>query len=84
MTLGAERRLGDQIARELFRDPDYLDDPVLQAYVEDIWLSLMQAARARGELTPDQDERFAWTVVLGRDRQVNAFALPGGYMGASA
>lgn len=81
MTLGAERRLGDQIARELFRDPDYLDDPVLQAYVEDIWQSLMQAARARGELTPDQDERFAWTVVLGRDRQVNAFALPGGYMG---
>lgn len=81
MTLGAERRLGDQIARELYRDPDYLDDPVLQAYVEDIWLSLMQAARSRGELSPDQDERFAWEVVLGRDRQVNAFALPGGYMG---
>lgn len=81
MTLGAERRLGDQIARELYRDPDYLDDPVLQEYVEGIWQQLMQAARQRGELTPDQDERFAWQVLLGKDRQVNAFALPGGYMG---
>jgi predicted Zn-dependent protease len=81
MTLGAERRLGDQIARELYRDSDYLDDPVLQEYVEGIWRQLMQAARQRGELTPEQDELFAWQVVLGRDRQVNAFALPGGYMG---
>jgi predicted Zn-dependent protease len=81
MTAGAERQLGDQIARELYRDPDYIDDPVLAEYVDDIWQHLLAAARARGELTPELDERFAWTVLLGRDRTINAFALPGGYLG---
>lgn len=81
LTTGEERRLGDSIAKELYRDPDYLDDPVLQEYVEGIWLHLQDAARKNGELSPELEERFAWTLVLGRDRQVNAFALPGGYMG---
>jgi predicted Zn-dependent protease len=81
MTASAERRLGDQIARELYRDPDYIDDPVLAEYVQDIWQRLLAAARIRGELTPELDERFAWTVLLGRDRNINAFALPGGYLG---
>ena len=77
----AERRLGDRIARELYRDPDYLDDPVLADYVQGIWQPLMAAARARGDLTPELEERFAWEIMLGRDRSVNAFALPGGYLG---
>jgi predicted Zn-dependent protease len=81
MTASAERRLGDQIARELYRDPDYIDDPVLGEYVQDIWQRLLAAARLRGDLTPELDERFAWTVLLGRDRSINAFALPGGYLG---
>ena len=81
MSTSAERRLGDRIAREIYRDPDYIDDPVLVDYVQGIWLRLMAAARARGELSPELEERFAWEVVLGRDRSVNAFALPGGYMG---
>ena len=77
----AERRLGDRIARELYRDPDYLDDPVLADYVQGIWQPLMAAARTRGDLTPELEERFAWEILLGRDRSVNAFALPGGYLG---
>ncbi len=81
MTAAAERHLGDQIARELYRDPDYIDDPVLVEYVQDIWQRLLAAARVRGELTPELDERFAWTILLGRDRTINAFALPGGYLG---
>jgi len=81
LTTGEERRLGDSIVRELYRDPDYLDDPVLQEYVEGIWLHLQDAARKNGELSPELEERFAWTLLLGKDRQVNAFALPGGYMG---
>lgn len=72
MTASAERRLGDQIARELYRDPDYIDDPVLVEYVQDIWQRLLAAARTRGDLTPELDERFAWTVLLGRDRSINA------------
>ena len=81
MSASAERRLGDRIARELYRDPDFVDDPVLTDYVQGIWQPLLAAARARGDLTPELDERFAWRIVLGRDRSVNAFALPGGYFG---
>jgi len=81
LTAGAERKLGDSIIRELYRDPDYIDDAVLQEYVQGIFQSLVTAARARGELSPELDERFAWEILLGRDRTVNAFALPGGYMG---
>ncbi len=50
-------------------------------YVQDIWQRLLAAARQRGELTPELDERFAWQVLFGRDRSINAFALPGGYLG---
>jgi len=81
MTSSAERRLGDKIARELYRDPDYIDDPVIVEYVQDIWQPLLASARARGDLQPELDQRFAWEIFLGRDRTINAFALPGGYFG---
>jgi predicted Zn-dependent protease len=81
LSLGAERRMGDGIAKQIYRDPDYLDDPLLNEYVDGIWQSLLKAARAKGELSAEMDERFAWRVILARDRTVNAFALPGGYFG---
>ena len=77
----AERRMGDRIAASIYRDPDYVDDPVLGDYLQSIWQPLMTAARARGELQDELDERFAWEVFLIRDRSINAFALPGGYFG---
>jgi predicted Zn-dependent protease len=76
-----ERRLGDQIMAELRRDPDYLDDPVLLDELQALWQPLVRAARQRGEISPDTDARFAWEAFLVRDRAVNAFALPGGYVG---
>ena len=81
LSASAERRLGDRIAASIYRDPDYLDDPVLGDYLQGIWQPLMTAARARGELGPELDERFAWDVMQIRDRSINAFALPGGYLG---
>ena len=81
MSVAAERRLGQRIAREIYREPDYLDDPVLGDYLQTIWQPLLASARARGELSPELDERFAFTPFLVRDRSVNAFALPGGYLG---
>ena len=81
LSLSEERQLGDRIARELYRDPDHLEDPVLDEYIQRLWRPLVQAAVARGELSPDLQERFAWRILLGRDRSVNAFALPGGYLG---
>lgn len=81
LTASAERKLGERVARELYRDPDFIDDPVLDEYVAGIWQRLLTAARERGELGSDIDERFAWQVLLGKDREINAFALPGGWMG---
>jgi predicted Zn-dependent protease len=79
--IGAERKLGDSIMREIRRDPDYADDPVLLEYLLSIFQPLVAAARQRGEITAEMDQRFAWEPFLVRDRSVNAFALPGGYMG---
>ena len=81
LAASSERRIGDRIVASLFRDPDYLEDAVLHDYLQSIWQPLMAAARASGDITPELDERFAWQVFLIRDRTVNAFALPGGYLG---
>ncbi len=81
MSLAAERRLGDRIARDIYRDPDYLDDPVLGDYLQSLWQPLLGAARARGDVPLELFERLAWELMLSRDRRVNAFALPGGYLG---
>ena len=81
ISLSAERRLGDRIARELYRDPDYLEDPVLDEYLQSLWQPLVKGAQVRGDLSPELQERFAWKILIGRDRSVNAFALPGGYLG---
>ncbi|MGV8804585.1 MAG: M48 family metalloprotease [Polaromonas sp.] len=81
LSVAVERRIGDRIATSIYRDPDYVDDPVLGDYVQGIWQPLLAAARARGELGAEIGERFAWELFLVRDRSLNAFALPGGYFG---
>jgi predicted Zn-dependent protease len=81
LSVGNERRLGDQIMREARRDPEYLDDPVLLEYIESIWQPLVAAARQIGQIDADTDRAFAWEAFLVRDRSVNAFALPGGFVG---
>ncbi len=80
MSIAAEKQLGKRIAREIYRDPDYIDDPVISAYVQRIWQPLLAAARKRGDIAPEQ-EQFAWEIMTGKDRSINAFALPGGYFG---
>jgi predicted Zn-dependent protease len=79
--LAEELRLGERIAQQIYRDPDHIDDPVLGDYLQTLWQPLLASARARGDLPPDLWERFAWELLLVRDRTVNAFALPGGYFG---
>ena len=80
LPVGAERRLGDQILREARRDPAFLDDPVLLAYVQSLWLPLLAAGRSTGNIDAEL-EQLAWEIFLVRDRSVNAFAWPGGYVG---
>jgi predicted Zn-dependent protease len=81
LDLAAERQLGERIAQAFFRDPDYIDDPVLGDHLQAVWQPLLASARASGELAPELAERFAWRLMLARDASVNAFALPGGYLG---
>lgn len=81
MDVSVERRLGEQIMRDVYRDPAYLDDPVLLEYVQSIWQPLVAAARRQGQIGADLDAAFAWNVFLVRDRSVNAFALPAGWVG---
>ena len=81
MTVNAERKLGDRVVREIYRDPTRIDDVILTDYVDDIWQPLLAASRELGEMTLEQDGRYAWRVFLFRDPTINAFALPGGYFG---
>ena len=81
MSPAKERRLGDSIARSLYRDADYLEDPVVMDYVQSIWQPLLASAKKRGDVPQDLADTFAWEILLGRDRSVNAFALPGAYFG---
>jgi predicted Zn-dependent protease len=68
-----ERRIGEAIMREIrFRDPSYLDDPEIVDYLGNLGARLTQhSAGARQDF-----EFFAM-----RDHTINAFALPGGFVG---
>ncbi len=81
MTLGQELKIGQSVVREIVHDPDYVDDPVLVEYVDTIWRTLRETSLNKGYLNQELSERFAWEVLLIRDKSVNAFALPGGFMG---
>jgi beta-barrel assembly-enhancing protease len=80
-SVGTERRLAEQIMQEVRRDPAYFDDPLLLDHVHSLWAPLLASARARGHISAELDSAFAWESFLVRDRAVNAFALPGGYVG---
>jgi len=81
MSVPQERRLGESIMRQLVTDADYMDDPVLIDYLQGIWSPLRQAALQLGQMPPELEDAFSWELLLVRDKSVNAFALPGGYMG---
>ncbi|MHB1373672.1 MAG: M48 family metalloprotease [Thauera sp.] len=69
----AERRIGEQIIAQIrWRDAAYLDDPEVEEYVNRLGHRLAAASN-----NPMQD--FDFFVV--RDATLNAFALPGGYIG---
>lgn len=72
-----ERRLGEEIMRDIRRDRDYLDDEPISEYLNNFGSGLVNAVPgARGETNAD----FHFFAV--RDAALNAFALPGGFIGA--
>jgi beta-barrel assembly-enhancing protease len=67
-----ERRIGDSIMREIRADRSYYDEPEATDYISSLGNRL--ASRS-------QDSRQHFEFFLVRDNQINAFALPGGYIG---
>jgi len=71
-----ERKLGEEIMRHIRRDRDYLDDDQILDYLNHFGGDLVDAVPgARGETGAD----FGFFAV--RDPVLNAFALPGGFIG---
>jgi predicted Zn-dependent protease len=66
-----ERQLGEQVMRQIRADRSYLDDPELTDYLNGLGYRLAGGTGARQEF-----EFFAI-----RDSSINAFALPGGFIG---
>lgn len=70
-----ERKLGEEIMRDIRGDRDYLDDAVILEYLNSFGNALVAARPSvRGETNFD----FFFFAV--RDPQLNAFALPGGFI----
>jgi predicted Zn-dependent protease len=67
-----ERRLGESIVRDMRRDPQFLDDPEISEYLATLGGRLVQ-------VTPGARQDFEFFAV--RDPSINAFALPGGFVG---
>lgn len=67
-----EDRIGREIMRQIRDSGDYYDDPVILEYLAGLGERL-------GSASPEPGMRFEFFVV--RDPTLNAFALPGGYIG---
>ena len=68
-----ERRLGEGIVREIRRtDPAYVDDPEVSDYLATLGARLSQVMSGA---------RYDFEFFVIRDPTINAFALPGGFVG---
>ncbi len=73
-----ERKLGEQVMNNIRRDPDYVGDLVTLDFLNQFGGTLLSAtSEARGEAGYDY---FFFAV---RDPMLNAFALPGGFIGVN-
>ncbi|MFT3905328.1 MAG: M48 family metalloprotease [Steroidobacteraceae bacterium] len=75
LTRTDELQLGRMVVRGLRDQNEVLDDPEVTEYIQ----SLGQRLAAQ---TGDDNQQFQYFVV--KDRAVNAFALPGGFVGVNA
>lgn len=70
-----EEQLGDQLSKEIESEVKMHPDEEVQRYVDRLGNRLVRAAKARGEVPEGIDFAFH---VIDDDKQVNAFAIPGG------
>ena len=68
-----ERRIGESIVRDIrFREPNYVDDPEIAEYLGGLGERLAGGGRSA---------RHDFEFFVIRDPSINAFALPGGFVG---
>jgi len=72
LSLQAEKKIGESVMREYRRDPDFVDDPEVVSYVNSVGQRLVA-------VSADAGREFEFFVV--RDNTINAFAMPGGFVG---
>ncbi|MEW6313721.1 MAG: M48 family metalloprotease [Pseudomonadota bacterium] len=67
-----ERQLGESIMREIRNSNGFLDDPEITDYLNNLGYRLVANS-------PETRQQFEFFVI--RDNSINAFALPGGFIG---
>lgn len=67
-----ERKLGEQIMAQVRRDPSFMSDPDTSEYINSLGYQLVA-------VSPSRSLDFQFFVI--RDPMMNAFALPGGFIG---
>lgn len=67
-----ERRVGESIMQQIRADGSYLDDPIVAEYLNGLGSRLVA-------VSPDPRQAFEFFAL--QDTSVNAFALPGGFVG---
>ncbi len=70
-----ERRIGESIMREIRADRSYSDDAEITDYLNTLGYKLVAASS-------DSRQEFSFFLII--DPQVNAFALPGGFVGINS
>ncbi len=75
MSPAQERKLGEAIVRQIRGGGGYLDDPEVNDYLNELGNRLVTATR-------DVRQDFVFFAVP--DPQINAFALPGGFIGVNS
>ena len=74
MTLGQERKIGEMVVRQIRAAGAYLEDPEVNDYLNELGHRLVAAI-------PEGRQEFEFFAVA--DPSINAFALPGGYIGVN-
>ncbi|MBT8448398.1 MAG: M48 family metalloprotease, partial [Gammaproteobacteria bacterium] len=76
LPLNLEQELGDNYMRLLRRELSINSDPLVQSYINQLGFRLVAA-------NPDAEDRKFYFFVV-NDPSVNAFAMPGGYIGINS
>ena len=75
LTTQMERKIGEGFFRDLRRDPSFVEDAEVTAYIQELGARLVAAG-------PEPALSVEFFVI--RDRQINAFAMLGGYIGVNS